>query len=149
MNQVQDTLPMKITDMLCFDVYAVNQAFGQVYKALLEPLDLTYPQYLVLITLWSKDCQSVGEIGNQIGLESSTLTPLIKRLEKKALVTRLRDKMDERRVIVSLTKQGQALEVKASAIPDCVAEATGLSHDEFATLHILLNRTQHSLLNKD
>lgn len=122
-------IPAPFEDMLCFDVYAVNLAFGRFYKPLLDPLGLTYPQFLVMVALWSQDGQSVGAIGEALGLDSSTLTPLIKRLEAAGLVTRLRDTRDERRVIVSLSDQGRALQTQSGRVRACATEATGMTFD--------------------
>lgn len=131
--------------MLCFDVYAVNLAFGRIYKPLLDPIGLTYPQYLVVMTLWGQDNQSVGQIGSVLGLDSSTLTPLIKRIEASGLVTRARDPLDERRVIVSLTDQGKALQSMSGHIHSCVAEKTGLSMDELIHLQSMVRRLRNAM----
>lgn len=122
--------PSPFDAMLCFDVYAVNLAFGRIYKPLLDNLGLTYPQFLVMMTLWASDHQSVGGIGDSLGLDSSTLTPLIKRLEAASLVTRKRDARDERRVIVSLTAQGAALQGQSGGVRSCVTQAIGLNPAE-------------------
>ncbi|CAM3217389.1 MarR family winged helix-turn-helix transcriptional regulator [Paracoccus nototheniae] len=132
--------------MLCFDAYAVNLAFGRIYKALLDPLGITYPQFLVLLTLWAQDSQSVGALGDHLGLDSSTLTPLIKRLGAADLVTRQRDARDERRVIVSLTPRGHALQAKTDHVRGSVNRATGLSEAEQLQLRDLLQRTRSGLL---
>nr|WP_318272659.1 MarR family transcriptional regulator [Paracoccus saliphilus] len=131
--------------MLCFDVYATNLAFGRVYKPLLDPLGLTYPQYLVLMTLWPADNQSIGQIGGSLGLDSSTLTPLIKRLEAAGLVTRRRDPRDERRVIVSLTRDGRDLEAQSDHLHDCILRATGLDMEGATRLQQMLSRLRCSL----
>jgi DNA-binding MarR family transcriptional regulator len=131
--------------MLCFDVYAVNLAFGRIYKPLLDPLGLTYPQYLVLMTLWGQDALSVGQIGIKLGLDSSTLTPLIKRIEASGLVTRTRDPNDERRVIVSLTGQGAALQSLSANISSCVAETTGLSMPELIQLKSMISKLRDAM----
>ncbi len=137
-----------IDDLLCFDVYSVHHAFNQVYKSLLDPLGLTYPQYLVLVALWSGGGQTVGQIGQRLGLESNTLTPLVKRLEKNGLVTRSRDPEDERRVLVALTPEGEALRGQVAHVPNCIAEATGLSEVDFRTLHRALATLRKSLLGR-
>ncbi len=121
-------------DMLCFDVYALAQAFGRLYKPLLDPLGLTYPQYLVLVVLWSEAPVTVGRIAARLGLETSTVTPLLKRLEAAGLVTRRRSASDERRVEIGLTPRGGAMRVEAAHIPACVEEATGLTSGEIAHL---------------
>ncbi|MEQ6247872.1 MarR family transcriptional regulator [Sulfitobacter sp. HNIBRBA3233] len=131
--------------MLCFDVYTLQQAFGRLYKPLLDPLGLTYPQYLVMVVLWEGDALPVTAIGGRIGLDSSTLTPLVKRLEQAGLVTRTRDSEDERRVIVKLTEAGRALRLKASDIPACVEAATGLDRRAIADLRAQLARLRHAI----
>ena len=115
------------SDMFCFSLYSATHAMQQAYRPLLENLGVTYPQYLVLSALWSsKASLTVGGIGQQVQLDSSTLTPLLKRLEAAGLVRRSRDPKDERQVLVSLTDEGTALEAKAAHIPECILEKTGL-----------------------
>lgn len=116
---------LRLADFLCFAVYSANHAFTRVYKPLLDELGLTYPQYLAMVVLWEKDGQTVGEIGERLFLESSTLTPLLKRLEANGLVHRFRDAKDERVVRVSLTEAGRALRAKATGVPPCIFAATG------------------------
>lgn len=140
------TRPMQPEGMLCFDIYALHQAFGRLYKPLLEPLGLTYPQYLVMVVLWGDSPQSVGQIGHRLGLESSTLTPLVKRLEGAGLVTRTRDAEDERRVLVHLTEQGKVLADKARGVPACVLAATEMSEAEIGDLRAALAKVQHALV---
>ncbi|WP_298840196.1 MarR family winged helix-turn-helix transcriptional regulator [uncultured Roseobacter sp.] len=130
-NVVADD-PME--QMICFDLYAASQAFTRVYKPLLEPLGLTYPQYLVMLNLWSDAPLTVGEIGRRVSLESNTLTPLIKRLQEADLVTRRRDPADERRVVVGLTPRGHALSEQAAHVPSCILQATGMEPVELADL---------------
>lgn len=121
---------LKLDDFLCFAVYSANHAFNRLYKPLLDALGLTYPQYLVMVTLWEQDDRTVGEIGEQLFLESNTLTPLLKRLESAGLVSRRRDPADERQVRLLLTPEGRALRDKALTVPGCVLEATALSAEE-------------------
>jgi MarR family transcriptional regulator, organic hydroperoxide resistance regulator len=121
-------------DLLCFAFYSTSHAFNRIYKPLLDELGLTYPQYLVMMSLWAKDDQTVGELGETLFLESSTLTPLLKRLERIGYLTRSRDLSDERQVRVQMTGAGRALQKKARDIPGCILEATGLS---LAGLHRL------------
>lgn len=115
-----------LLDFICFAVYSANHAFGRVYKPLLERLGLTYPQYLVLVTLWEEDGQTVGAIGQRLFLESNTLTPLLKRLEALGHVTRTRAAHDERQVVIRLTEQGRALRQLATEVPPCIVDAMGL-----------------------
>lgn len=116
----------RLEDFICFAVYAAGHAFNRVYKPLLDPLGLTYPQYLVMVALWQKDDQTVGSLGEALSLESSTLTPLLKRLEAMGRISRARDKADERQVRVSLTAEGRALRDSAAGVPACILAATGL-----------------------
>ncbi len=102
---------------LCFAVYSASHAFTRAYRVLLQPLGLTYPQYLVLLTLWEKDGMRVKEIGRRLFLDSGTLTPLLKRLESLGYVSRVRDADDERQVTILLTSVGWALEKDAASIP--------------------------------
>jgi DNA-binding MarR family transcriptional regulator len=107
----------RLDEQLCFALYAASRAFTRAYAPLLGPLGVTYPQYLVLLVLWDGDDVSVSELGSQLGLDSGTLTPLLKRMEESGLVTRARNREDERVVLVSLTKAGRALEARAKKIP--------------------------------
>ena len=115
-----------VENMVCFAFYAANHAFNRVYKPLLDDLGLTYPQYLAMVSLWTEDDRTVGSLGTALGLESSTLTPLLKRLEALGHVSRRRDPADERVVRVKLTPKGLALKEKARHIPACILAATGL-----------------------
>lgn len=127
-NSSKDDL-LQLEKFLCFSIYSAGHAFNRVYKPLLDNLGLTYPQYLVMVTLWQEDNQSVRSIGSKLYLESSTLTPLLKRLEANGLVSRKRDPEDERSVRVSLTEAGKDLRNKAEEVPPCILEATGLDID--------------------
>jgi DNA-binding MarR family transcriptional regulator len=126
--------PLEPDDFICFAVYSTGHAFSRVYKPLLEKLDVTYPQYLVLVALWAKDNQTVGSLGDMLFLESSTLTPLLKRMEKLELLTRSRDMEDERQVRIRLTEKGSALRGLAQDFPACVDGATGLAGDALKKL---------------
>lgn len=124
MPDLPDGMP-DLSDFLCFALYSTNHAFNRVYKPLLDPLGLTYPQYLVMVQLWAEDGQTVGALAGRLFLESSTLTPLLKRLEGQGLLGRTRDAADERQVRVSLTESGRQLQAQARAIPGCIFAATG------------------------
>lgn len=121
-------------EVLCFAVYAANHAFGRAYKPLLDPLGLTYPQYLVMLILWEGGARTVGAIGRRLFLESSTLTPLLKRLEAQGLVTRARDSGDERQVVVRPTEKGLRMREAARDVPGCIGAATGLDAPALARL---------------
>ena len=117
----------KLDQSLCFAVYSAGLAFNRVYKPILDAMGITYPQYLVMMALWERDGQGVGELGDQLFLESNTLTPLIKRLEAAGFVTRERGTEDERQVRVSLTSAGREMLKEASCVPGQVLEASGMS----------------------
>ena len=127
-----DMLPL--VDFLCFATYAANNAFGRVYRPLLDELGLTYPQYLVMVILWEEDEQTVGAIGQRLFLESNTLTPLLKRLETLGYVKRSRSAQDERQVIVGLTETGAALREDAVKVPGCMFDILGLEMDVLARI---------------
>lgn len=116
---------LKLGDQLCFAVYSATHAFNRVYKPLLAALGLTYPQYLTMLVLWEDDDVPVKTIGDRLGLDSGTLTPLLKRLEKLGLVARRRDPDDERSVRITLTGDGRALKAKAREIPLALGCAIG------------------------
>lgn len=140
-----DAFP-EVEDLLCFAVYSAGHAFNRVYKPLLDKLGLTYPQYLVMLSLWTKDDQTVGELGEGLFLESSTLTPLLKRLEAMGYLSRSRDPSDERQVRLRLTKAGAALHAKARDIPRCILEATGLTPAAVRKLRNEVAAVRESLL---
>ncbi|MDF9797623.1 DNA-binding MarR family transcriptional regulator [Catalinimonas alkaloidigena] len=135
-----------LENQICFPLYAVSRMVTKLYTPLLNQLDITYPQYLVLLILWKEGQKSVTELSGSLLLETNTLTPLLKRMEKKALVQRNRSTTDERRVEVSLTPKGSALQQKAVCIPQQIFDevhAEAMSETETlqfkATLYKLLN----------
>jgi DNA-binding MarR family transcriptional regulator len=133
--------------MLCFATYSAGLAFTRVYKPLLEPLGLTYPQYLVMVVLWEKDGLTVSEIGEQLFLDSGTLTPLLKRLQAAGLVERGRDPKDERQVRVSLTERGRALEEQTATIMPELVCALGQTETRLIELTDEVARVRAALLN--
>ncbi len=110
-----------LKNQLCFPLYVASRLTTKLYAPHLKKLDITYPQYLVLLVLWEENTKSVKQIGEKLFLESNTLTPLLKRLEQKQIIVRQRDKNDERAVLISLTEIGQELKEKALDIPSEVA----------------------------
>jgi DNA-binding MarR family transcriptional regulator len=141
---------LDVDEHLCFAIYSAGHAFNRIYKPLLGALGLTYPQYLVMLALWAKDEESddptVGSLGDKLFLESSTLTPLLKRLEATGYLTRTRDPADERQVRVRLTEAGSGLREKARDIPRCILEASGLSIDAVRRLQADILGLRDSLL---
>lgn len=127
------TVPL--SDLLCFSIYSTSHAFNRVYKPILEDLGLTYPQYLVMLALWQGKEQTVGSLGKALKLESNTLTPLLKRLESRGLITRSRDSQDERQVLVRPTSKSDALRRTAERIPPCIEEATGMTQQDLQELN--------------
>jgi DNA-binding MarR family transcriptional regulator len=123
-------VPLDLDLFPCFAVYSTGHAFNRVYKPLLEELRLTYPQYIAMVLLWERDGQTVGELGQQLFLETNTLTPLLKRLETLGYVKRSRDPSDERQVRVHLTEVGRKLRQRAMHIPRRILDATGLDRKE-------------------
>ncbi len=138
---------LKIDNFICFALYSAGHAFTRLYKPLLEPLGLTYPQYLVMAVLWENDGRTVGEIGEKLLLESSTLTPLLKRLEIAGMVRRTRDRDDERVVRIQLTPEGAALKQKAVGIPAAIGCSTTLSIPEVMKLTDEIKALRKKLLD--
>lgn len=125
---------LRLDDQLCFALYAASRAMTAAYAPLLDELDLTYPQYLVMLVLWEHDGDRVSKIGERLYLDSATLTPLLKRLEARELIERRRSSEDERVVEVFLTPAGKRLQRKAADIPRCMLEKSALSIAELGKL---------------
>jgi DNA-binding MarR family transcriptional regulator len=119
---------------LCFALYSSSLAMTKLYKPLLGPLGLTYPQYLVMLVLWEGDRVSVSALGERLSLDSGTLTPLLKRLESAGLLRRVRDSADERRVVLLLTPAGRALKARAAKVPPKMMCAIACDIDEINAL---------------
>lgn len=115
-----------VNGMLCFSLYSAGHAFTQLYRPMLDKLGLTYPQYLVMVTLWNRNGRNVKELGDTLFLDSSTLTPLLKRLNAAELITKTRNPKDEREVLIHLTEKGHALKAHAADVMRCIEEAVGL-----------------------
>lgn len=140
--------PPRLETQLCFAIYGAAHAFTRTYKPLLEPLGLTYPQYLVMLTLWEEDGQPVKAIGERLGLDSGTLSPLLKRLEQAGLVDRLRDRQDERQVRIVLTEKGTALSREATGVMQTIGAAAGCSLKEMEDLRDGLQEIKGRLLKQ-
>ncbi|WP_229487553.1 MarR family winged helix-turn-helix transcriptional regulator [Pseudoduganella lutea] len=115
----------------------------RMHRPLLEPLGLTFPQYLVILELLDGAPVPVGELGNRLGMDTGTITPLVKRIELAGFVTRTRDANDERRVMVDLTAAGRALESDVRSVPDKIKSSCGLTEDDVADLHVTLDMLGH------
>jgi DNA-binding MarR family transcriptional regulator len=135
---------LQLDAQLCFALYAASRSMTAVYRPLLEPLGLTYPQYLVMLVLWQRDGQSVRELGASLLLDSGTLTPLLKRLQSAGLLNRQRRQQDEREVEINLTEAGRQLREQARGIPGCIADRLGMPIDQIIALRTEL----HSLISR-
>lgn len=139
---------LKLDHQLCFAIYSANLAFNQVYRKLLKPLGLTYPQYLVMMTLWENNGLSVSQIGTLLHLESSTLTPMLKRMEMGGLIERKRSSVDERQVFIYLTSEGDVLKQKAQQVPLSMQRLSECQLDDFSALKNQLHTLSKQLQEK-
>jgi len=140
-----DASPLLLDQQLCFALYSANLALHKLYRQLLAQLDITYPQYLVMLVLWERDDVTVSDIGDRLFLDSATLTPLLKRLEAAGLLNRQRSRKDERQVVVTLTEQGQALRQKAVGLPQAVSCAADCDAEKMQALKKELEQLRDSL----
>jgi len=140
---------LRLDEQTCFALYSASHALNRAYAPLLEPLELTYPQYLVMLVLWERDALLVKEIGQRLLLDTGTLTPLLKRMEAAGLLSRTRDPADERQVRIALTEGGRALRDKAQGIPPRVACAMDLPQPELMMLREALLRLREKLVRVD
>ncbi|MEV6897068.1 MarR family transcriptional regulator [Amycolatopsis sp. NPDC051372] len=140
-----ETGSLLLDDQLCFGLYSASRAVTSLYRTLLEPLDLTYPQYLVMLALWEHDAQQVKELGAALNLDSGTLSPLLKRLEKAGLVTRERQADDERSVRITLTDKGEALRAQAERIPPHIGRALGFDLETIVQLRVSMDQLTESV----
>jgi DNA-binding MarR family transcriptional regulator len=133
---------LELERQLCFPIYATARAVVRAYGPLLDSVGLTYPQYLTLLALWGSPDgpMTVGELGQRLRLDTGTLTPLLKRLEKAGHLSRRRDPDDERRVLLDLTHQGWALRDRVAHVPDALLRSLDLSAEDFAELRRLLDQ---------
>lgn len=149
-----DVDPLALENQVCFALAITNRAVLSVYRPLLEPLGLTHPQYLVMLTLWDhekssgRECKplSVKQIATTLQLDSATLSPMLKRLEALGLISRARSSADERSTDVELTEQGRALRERAQRIPPAVVERLGVDLTELQELHRVLTRINTAAL---
>jgi DNA-binding MarR family transcriptional regulator len=138
----------RLEEQLCFAIYSASRAFGRAYAPILEKLGLTYLQYAVLMVLWERDRISVRELGDRLALDSGTLTPLLKRLERAGIVTRERDTADERVVRIGLTAAGRKLEKKARDVPGALACRMGVDPSPRAVAEIAALRDEMQRLTR-
>ena len=137
--------PVRLEDQLGFALYSASLAMTKAYKPVLDRLGLTYSQYLAMLVLWEQDDIAVNQLGARLGLDSGTLTPLLKRLESMGLLTRRRGEADERQVFIDLTPRGVSLRREARQVPAQIQAATGQSDAAQKTLRTLLLQLKDTL----
>jgi len=140
--------PLPLDEHLCFSLYSTSIAINRLYKPMLDSLGLTYPQYLVLSVLWEEDGRTISAIAGRLALESSTITPLVKRLEVARLVARQRNAVDERQVNVSLTAKGRGLRKEASCLTDALLVHSGLDIPDMVALNDQVRRLRRALTSE-
>ena len=129
-QDMKEKNPLILNDQMCFALYATSRAITKKYSDLLADLNVTYPQYLTLLVLWENDGLGVHELARALEMEGATMTPLVQRMEKLGLVTRIRSSEDERRVNVSLTPKGKELRSAALKVPEALGCAIGVNEDQ-------------------
>ena len=131
---------LRLENQLCFPLYACSREIIKLYKPHLDGLGLTYTQYITMMVLWEKGEATAKELGERLYLDSGTLTPLLKKLEARGLITRARSKTDERNLMITVTPEGEALKRQAVSIPSKMAQCSRLDENEAAELYRLLNK---------
>ena len=129
---------LKIENQICFPLYACSREIIKQYKPFLDGIGLTYTQYIAMMVLWDKGTMNVKALGEILYLDSGTLTPVLKKLEAKGLITRQRSAVDERNLIVTITREGEALKEKAVSVPEAMAKCSRLEPEEAAMLYQIL-----------
>lgn len=140
---------LKLENQLCFPLYAASKMTTRLYKPLLDPFELTYTQYITLLSLWEKDGITVNELGATLYLDSGTLTPLLKKLEKKGWISKIRSVEDERTVQIYLTDEGWQLREKVKEIPLKLAKCLDLPMSDIIALHRILHQMLKSQFDEE
>lgn len=138
MSELNEYDCLKLSNQLCFPLYAASREILRMYTPLLKKIDLTYTQYIVMMVLWEEKEVNVGELGKKLFLDTGTLSPLLKSMEKKNLLTRKRDSKDERIVKIMITEEGQLLKEKAVTVPQKIGGCVNLSAEDAQTLYKIL-----------
>mgnify|MGYP002508822190 FL=1 len=131
---------LKLSKQLCFPLYACSREMIKLYKPYLDELDLTYTQYITLMVLWEHKAMTVKALGQELYLDSGTLTPLLKKLEEKGLVTRRRSDLDERNLIVTITELGESMKDRALHIPEEMTKCINLPREDIRDLYRMLHQ---------
>lgn len=139
----------KLDEQLCFLLYASSRNVIKAYKDILDPFGLTYTQYITMIALWEQDHQLVSELGDKLQLDSGTLTPLLKKLEKDGRVTRVRDSEDQRKVYINLTKAGKDLGEACKAVPERLLQCVQIDFEKAKQLYFILKGVYNDYLEGD
>ena len=140
---------MKLSNQLCFPLYAASRSVVSLYTPYLKELDLTYTQYIVFLVLWEKDGITVGEIGNRLMLDNGTLSPLLKKMQQAGYIERTRSKDDDRIVLITLTDEGRALQEKAKDVPRNIAGCVDLPPEKAKMLYTLLYELLENTKNRE
>lgn len=148
MRYISSVPAPRLDDQLCFALYSASRAVTMVYRPLLDELGLTYPQYLVLMVLWEEEPCTVGQLGARLHLDSGTLSPLLKRLETVGYVSRIRAADDERRVEITLTPAGRALEERAACIPERLLGSGNADVSDLAALRDAVRNLAETLYSQ-
>ena len=144
-RQKEFAVPLPLDNQLCFALYATSMAINRTYKPMLDEMGITYPQYLVLNALGEADGMSVGSIAHRLALESSTITPLVKRMEQAGLLTRKRSHTDERQVQVDLTAAGRALLIQCNCLNETLIERSGMTMAQLDALNRQIQALRNAL----
>jgi len=137
--------PLPLDHQLCFSLHATSMAINRAYKPQMDALGITYPQYLVLHALWEEDARTIGAIAERLALESSTVTPLVKRMEAAGLMTRTRNPADERQVQVRLTEQGWALRAQCGCLGETLVSRSGMTLEQLDALNCQVQALREAL----
>ncbi|RXZ79012.1 MarR family transcriptional regulator [Paenibacillaceae bacterium] len=140
----EDNIILNLENQLCFAFYACSREMLKLYRPILSELGITYTQYITLLVLWENDGITVKELGKRLYLDSGTLTPLLKKLQALELITRTRDKADERNVVIELTDKGQAMKEQAKAVPGSLLSNLDMDMEEIMSLRSQI----HKLMSK-
>ncbi len=141
--------PLALDEQLCFPFYAISREITRRYRPLLEPLGLTYPQYLVMLVVWEEEGQSLKAIGERLHLDSGTLTPLLKKLEAADLLRRVRKPEDERHIQIFLTDSGRALRKQAETVPLDLVQTLDVDEEDLRVVKAALNRLVMKMSDPD
>lgn len=143
MKKQGDLQKREVGQQLSFALYSAANRMARLHKPLLEPFGLTFPQYLVMLELFTAEPRAVGDLGTKLGMDTGTITPLLKRLELLGVVTRTRDRADERRVLIALTRAGEALRQELWGVTEKIESACQLTSEELLDLRDTLNSFAH------